>query len=444
MPHQNPLSSSDGFLLKVCLLAVALVILSATLNVPGAFEQTDMALAQNEQVTFTNVTISAGVNNSTTPQWGGVWGDYNGDGYQDLYAGNHFDTPHLYLNNSDGTFTDVQPQDVGIKSGPDDWHSAAWGDYNNDGHLDLYVVVGKAQDGSDFYINNGDGTFTENALAAGVKNQDGRGRTPQWVDYDNDGDLDIFISNHTDIEAPHVLYRNNNDGTFTDVADQAGVALSLGAEGVAWADYDNDGWMDFILSKTGDSSTRGYNLFHNQKDGTFNDVSNDVGLSFAGQYPQTAAWGDYDNDGDLDLFLGRSYFPFKDNLISTTDVITVFAQVSQGQEGLTFNTSSSDATFDLWRIDQILKTNEIELGAGNTFPTTVPFTLDNTTNIHIGQPAYTPGEGDEERVFVWRDTQGDPWNIYWNSPTSSFRSFYTVSIIKTDGTFTDVISDGLD
>ncbi len=440
MLHKNP-SSSDSFFLKVCLLAISLVILSVTLDLPGAFEQTDAALAQNG-IIFTDVTASVGMG-TVAPQWGGIWGDFDSDGDQDLYAGNHFNTPNLYRNDG-GTFTDIQPlADTGIKSGPDDWHGAAWGDYNNDGFLDLYVVVGKARDGSDFYINNGDETFMENALAAGVKNDDGRGRVPQWVDYDNDGYLDIFVANDVNA-APHALYHNNDGGgTFTDVAESAEIDFTFGADGVAWADYDNDGWMDFILTKTGSGNPKGFNLFRNRTDQNepFEDVTDKVGFTSGdGQFPRTAAWGDYDNDGDLDLYLGRSYFPFVDNLISTTNVITAIARVRSGQEGITFNTTGSEVTFDLWQSDRIMQTYQIELGVNNTFPSNVPFTLNGLTNTHIGQPTYTPGAGDSNS-FVWRNSQEKPWNLYWNSSGT----FDTVSVITTtDGTFTDISADGLD
>jgi hypothetical protein len=167
-------------------IAIAAILLKLTLALP-------IAMADSDPVTFADVTDAAGVA-LINAQWGAAWADYDGDGYLDVYVGNHAESPSLYRNNGNGTFTDMLSSS-GIVEGPLDRHGVAWGDYNNDGAPDLYIVVGRAEDGSNFYVNNGDGTFTDQAAAAGVLNQDGRGRNTRWADYDNDGDLDLFIAN---------------------------------------------------------------------------------------------------------------------------------------------------------------------------------------------------------------------------------------------------------
>ena len=107
---------------------------------------------QNSLVSFEDVTDAAGVD-MVIVQWGAEWGDYDGDGDQDLYVGNYFYTPNLYRNNGDGSFTDVR-ESAGLEPGIYDWHGSAWGDYNNDGALDLYVTAGRATNGSMLYTNN--------------------------------------------------------------------------------------------------------------------------------------------------------------------------------------------------------------------------------------------------------------------------------------------------
>jgi hypothetical protein len=420
--------------LTACLLGSFLLTIGIlqTLDEPG--KKMKVAFAENELVVFTEATEFASVD-LTSPQWGAVWGDYDGDGDQDLYAGNHFNTPNLYRNNGDGTFTDMR-EFAGIKSGPSDWHGAAWGDCNNDGHLDLYVVTGRAVvNGSDFYVNNGDGTFTEHAVAAGITNDDGRGRVPRWVDYDKDGDLDIFIANASRPDAPCVLYRNNNDGTFTDVAVQAGVAIDTGTGGMAgvtWADYDNDGHTDFVLTPGG-----GVKLYRNQGDGTFVETTSSAGIQYHWG-ANSGTWGDYDNDGDMDLYIGRSYSSYQDKLVWDTKAITATAHIYGGEEGLIFTTTTPAVNFDLWRSDRRHYSYEIEFGSDNEHPPTVPFTLDNTTN-HMGQPDYTPG-AEDRRVFIWRDSTTGPWNIRW----SSSRGFDVVGVITTEGDFTEVVPVGFD
>ena len=172
---------------------------------------------------------------------------------------------------------------------------AAWGDYDNDGDLDLYL----ARDNLPNFLfqSDADGTFTNVAVEAGVADQ-GRGRTAAWADYDGDGSLDLYVANfgpRNTISNP--LYRNNGDGTFTDVGPEAGVADQGRAQGIAWADYDNDGDQDLFVANR-DAASR---LYQNGGDGTFTDVT-----AISGVTMDTAggvAWGDYDGDGDLDLFV---------------------------------------------------------------------------------------------------------------------------------------------
>lgn len=429
------MNRNNSFLLKICLLGFSLFILSHILKLGEWTGESGVVLAENEAVFFTDVTDSAGVS-LIVSQWGGVWGDYDGDGRQDLYAGNHFSSPNLYRNNGNGSFTDMRAA-AGLKAGPDDWHGAAWGDYNNDGRLDLYVVTGVATDGSDFYVNNGNGTFTEQAGSLGIKNDPGRGRQPAWVDYNRDGDLDLFVANSAKVDAPSVLYRNNGSGPFTDVAVQAGLALTTGIESVAWADYNNDGYTDFIMTELGSAGGAGYRLYRNQGNGTFVETRVAAGLT-GNHFPTSAAWGDYDNDGDLDLYFTRGYSPIQDKLIWSTNTITaIISPPSTGTEGLIFTSTVPTVSFDLWKTDRKQNLSEIAIGSANQPPPSNPFTLDNTTS-HIGVPASNLGD----ISLIWRDSAASPWNIRWSRPAVA--GFDLVSVITTPGEFTEVISLGLD
>lgn len=282
---------------------------------------------------FTDVSAEAGIIQIEARAWGNpIWGDINNDGYLDLlvpvheldYLGGPL-TPFVYINNQDGTFTEK-----GVESGlngnaPDDnkdWLSCSFGDYDNDGNLDFLTVEppfqgGGGDDGNSIaisivpvrnplYKGNGDGTFTYTAATAGLELGRNYGGSAFFVDYDNDGHLDIFVKNQSTTQETslNVLYHNDGDGTFTIVQGAGGLAdANRGLnEGTlcSFADYDNDGYMDAIFGGNGAAEA----LYRNQGDGTFVEVTEAAGIT-----PRVNAlgfaWGDYDNDGLLDLYISR-------------------------------------------------------------------------------------------------------------------------------------------
>jgi enediyne biosynthesis protein E4 len=263
--------------------------------------------------------------------------DYDNDGWMDIFllSGTLLTsdppeaTNRLYRNNRDGTFTDVTEK-AGLKAVG--WASGVCiGDYNNDGYEDVFCTYfGQNR----LYRNNGDGTFTDVTKSAGLLNDQPRwGAGCSFLDYNRDGHLDLFISNYVRFSfehAPvpgenvncnwkgvpvecgprglptgkHSLYRNNGDGTFTDVSEQAGIARATGCYGmtVVAADFDEDGWTDIFVACDSTPSL----LFMNNHDGTFREegVLRGVALSDDGmeQAGMGVGVGDYDLDGHLDLF----------------------------------------------------------------------------------------------------------------------------------------------
>ncbi len=337
-----------------------IVIVSLLLIRVGYFDY----LSSHTPAMFVDVSDEVGLNEIDS-SIGVGWGDYDNDGWLDLYVSNHLPivSPSYLYHNSAGVFARPKVMATG------DLHGVAWGDYDNDGAADLFVAggnntpvgpafanllfhniggvlenvaasagvedtLGRAYGGTwadydrdgllDLFVvnyftsaalfhNRGDGTFENVAQAAGLS-ETGPGEAAaagtlcaSWADYDNDGNVDLVT---VGIGTGIALYRNNGDGTFTDVARRAGLVVDgylgdesdpMGLAGCSWADYDNDGDSDlYIVTRAGD---RGRNLlFQNQGDGTFVEVGAKAGVDVAA-YGQSALWGDFDNDGDLDLYL---------------------------------------------------------------------------------------------------------------------------------------------
>jgi hypothetical protein len=233
---------------------------------------------------------------------GSMVDDFDNDGYLDIVISSvdACESLRYFHNNADGTFADwttrakLNEQLGGI--------NCVQTDYNNDGWLDLFVMRG----GWEFPMrnsllkNNGDGTFADVTEASGLLSDDHRTHSATWADYDNDGWLDVFVGHE---ESPSQLFRNNGDGTFRDVSAQAGVNKTAFTKGATWGDYDNDGFADLYVSNYGSQNF----LYHNNGNGTFTEVANKLGVDKPIMSFPTW-WFDYDNDGWLDLFVA-SFVP---------------------------------------------------------------------------------------------------------------------------------------
>jgi hypothetical protein len=222
-----------------------------------------------------------------------AWGDYNNDGYLDFFLGSE-----IYKNNGDETFS-IQ---TGITFPYVSNGSVAWGDYNNDGYPDILLTGSSNGNIAKIYRNDGDGTFTEQTgiHIAGVINGSGT-----WGDYNNDGYLDILLTGFSDNGIISRIYRNNGNGTFTE---QEGILSPKDLGSAAWGDYNNDGYMDILL--TGDFGTFSNpayfsKIYKNNGDGTFTEQT---GSSLPGVYRSSGTWGDYNNDGYLDILFGSKIY----------------------------------------------------------------------------------------------------------------------------------------
>jgi tetratricopeptide (TPR) repeat protein len=266
-------------------------------SVPQAFRMELKAGYEPARVKFENIAAKIGMDKICAGRGTAVF-DYNNDGLLDIVVTAAHAGCTLYRNNGDGTFTDVT-----VGSGLDECVNGfviIAGDYDNDGFPDLFVTrLGFYYGECDLYHNNGNGTFTNVTAQAGLRNW-GPAYTASWVDYDCDGRLDLFIGYNLggmfDRRAQNRLFHNNGDGTFTDVTEEAGLANVFTTIGSCWGDYNDDGYPDLFLS----SGLGRPQLFRNNGNGTFTDVSIAAGLKdfLVGT---TCAFLDYNNDGRLDI-----------------------------------------------------------------------------------------------------------------------------------------------
>ena len=247
----------------------------------------------NGKLTFSEVAYSSGVANDTSEGVGAVSGDFDNDGDLDIYVANYFDENKLYLNDGNANFVDATALAGVGDPGPST--SAALTDYDNDGYLDIYVLNRNhhtANYTNRLYRNNGDGTFTDVTQQTNV-GYVGTALGVGFCDYDKDGDADIYV---VDEFAVDCLYRNNGDETFTNIAASINLAIGDGM-GVDFADYDNDGDFDIYVA----NYLKDY-LLKNNGDGTFTEVADQIGIINYG-----IGWGvnffDYDNDGDHDVYV---------------------------------------------------------------------------------------------------------------------------------------------
>ena len=433
-------------------------------------EDKNALFRNNGDGTFTGMAGEAGVADAEAKGNGGCAADYDNDGDQDLFVANWGDS-RLFRNDGDGSFTDVAGT-AGLADPDGTYRSmgCAWGDYDRDGWLDFIVVRHIDESNPDAFTkrlyyfdvrplalfhSNGDGTFTEvTHLLGATPNPShtegeygsvwGAGFQPAWVDFDNDGDLDLYIINDFgEYIQPNVLWRNDgpldgiSDGepssntsisprgrvgvgaspeewTFTDVSQESGAGAAMFGMGLAVADYNSDGYLDMFVTNIGD------NVLLSTADGeTFRDTAANVGVAY-GEFrrQQRVSWGtvffDYDNDGYEDLYVASGYLDTDDinrreqpNLLFRNNGAGVFEDVSAVSGAADWGTGRGVAYAD--------------------------FDGDGCLDLFVANLGRSAAKGESARLFRNRCDWGNNWLIVKTVGTASNRDGIGARITLTAG-----------
>lgn len=256
---------------------------------------------QNNQGSFAqiNLNFSDQLAETKTVQWV----DFDNDGDYDLFSVSNTHAYRLYENDGNMQFSDISPA-AGLAVPDYDAWGGSWGDYNNDGWLDLFISsrdLNNSAIHNRLYRNNGDQTFTDVTVSVGISTNDYTTFCSVFFDYNNDGLQDIYMANDRPWNL-NILYENNGDGTFTDVSAASGANVGVSAMSNTIGDYNRDGWLDIYITNTPEGNV----FLKNNGDGTFTDVAQTNG-TFMESYAWGAVFIDAENDADLDLYVSSLF-----------------------------------------------------------------------------------------------------------------------------------------
>lgn len=312
---------------------------------------------------FAEVAAFAGVAFGTGSR-SGVWGDINNDGWLDLYLSNNEVADVLYLNNGDGTFTDIS-QSAGISNIGVRPLSVNMCDVDNDGFVDIYVANFRQE--NVLYHNNGNLTFSNYIYPSNARDVS-LSMGAVFFDYDNDGDSDLYLTHDGDV--PNILYQNNGKGFFTDVSVQSGANFAGQGMGTDFGDFNNDGFFDIYITNLFENA-----LLLNNGDGTFTNIAASAGVDDYGMGWGNNFW-DFDNDGKLDIYVSNdSYFSPYPNVLYKNMGDNKFEKMAQSMVaamGGTYGSACGDFNND----------GSLDIAIANSGPNEVNRLFQNMGNAH--------------------------------------------------------------
>ena len=395
---------------------------------PDDFQSTGY-ICTNDPTNFATQINGTGIGlEASGDNWGSSWGDYDGDGYPDLFVTTYDNTQpnELYHNNGDGTFTKITSGSIATDNAASS--AASWADYDNDGDLDLYVGNNIGQPNY-LYRNEGGGNFTSIQNDPAVSYH-GYSHGVSWADYDNDGFLDLFVGTYWEA-AFNLLYHNNGDGTFTEVTNSPIVNEASKTLTGVWGDYDNDGWIDLFVVNMHDADN---SLYHNLGNGNFQKVtssiiSNDEGCSVG------ANWVDFDNDGYLDLFVSNAgneaNFLYQNNgngtftKITSGDIVTDIGH----SHGSAWADYDNDGDMDLFVADDT-KDNAIYSNNGDGTFTKLDNDMTNDGGLSFGSAWADFDQDGDVDLFVSNRLSTE--NFFYENTKGNCNNWYNINLTGTN------------
>jgi hypothetical protein len=381
----------------------------------------------NGNGTFTKITTGVLVNDGGR-SFGNSWGDIDDDGDLDLFVSNAGPTPgttnFLYRNDGNGSFTKITNSIVVSDSGRS--VGCSWVDYDSDDDLDLWVdnenLPGDPAQDNSLYRNDGTGNFTQ-ITSGDIVNDGGASIGSSWADYDNDGDLDLFVPNQ--FGENNFLYRNEGSGAFTRITTGDIVNDGGDSKACSWADYDNDGDPDLFVANAGPFPGEDNFLYRNEGNDNFTKITAGNIVNDSGQ-SRGNGWADIDNDGDLDLFVantGANNFLYQNNGDGTFTNTTSGAIVNESalSTGSSWGDYDTDGDLDLFVSNAGGQNNFLYQNDGNSNHWINIFcigTISNTTAI--GAKAWVKATISGTPVWQLRDIAGQRGYASQNSLNAEF------------------------
>lgn len=291
-----------------------------------ASENNDFQFFRNTGGAF--VPIDLPISSDGVPAKQAIWVDFDNDEDVDFFGVGEEGVIWFYRNDGNSNFVNITDSAGFSEAEESGLWSSSWGDYNNDGFLDVFLSMMNNEFPSRLFQNNGNGTFTDVTVEATLELDPYNTFCASWFDYDGDNDLDIYLANNF-CPWENILYQNNGNGSFTNVSSEAGVDLEMLAMSTTIDDYNEDGYLDIFITNW-NGTCEGYNtvpgsaFLSNNGDETFDEIASEKGVSFQG-----ISWGasflDGDNDGDKDLFVASN-----GTLSSNTQITTYYEQNEDG------------------------------------------------------------------------------------------------------------------
>lgn len=353
---------------------------------------------------FLDVTDTAGLS-FVGAGHGASWGDFNGDTWPDLWTGNHNQAPGLYLNQTDGTFKNIAAH-VGLEARLGDTHGAAWADYDNDGDQDLFQQTGAGRglgEGASHFLVNVDGKFENRAVSLGLDDRLGRGRTPLWLDWNNDGQLDLLLLNtrRPDGRAPSILYEQN-EGGFSPAIEFAETSRFAQLAGLSDA-----GAMDLVIHGFPYPAKVLNNEAASRKDQSTKLMTDRIESVY------DVAIADFNNDLHQDLYLARS-LPVQKDIYQPTDkkIKARLAGKRRKITGFTFS-ATGDLNFQLFAFSQV--SLNVHIGAQGRSPSdTSLFTVSPHDPSVVG--TMVNAQNNERGLYIGYDPALKKWHVLAVSP----------------------------